>query len=109
MDISRWALHMKPSKARCQDAIAQILTNSRMCAGAPPDLSGYWYRQCVRKWGQVAGWVVRSLQDVVDDGVRAAYTNSENKLRASILADRPTHHLNTRDALCSFRRDGSGQ
>ena len=37
------------------------------------------------------------MQDVVDEGVRRAYLNPENKLRASILADPAFTRRNTRD------------
>src|ERR1700754_4383554 len=39
----------------------------------------------------------RSMQDVVDEGVRRAYLNPENKLRASVLADPAFTRRNTRD------------
>ena len=39
----------------------------------------------------------RSLQEVIDEGVRRAYLHPENKLRASILADPAFTRVNTKD------------
>jgi fumarate hydratase, class I len=82
-----------------KDAIAQILTNSRMCAeGHRPICQDTGIVTVFVKWGQ--GCVLesaRSLQDVVDEGVRRAYLLPENKLRASILADPAFTRVNTRD------------
>jgi fumarate hydratase class I len=39
----------------------------------------------------------RSLQEVVDEGVRRAYLHPENKLRASILKDPAFSRVNTKD------------
>ncbi|MFM9852994.1 MAG: fumarate hydratase, partial [Sphingomonadaceae bacterium] len=82
-----------------KDAIAQILTNSRMCAeGHRPICQDTGIVTVFVKWGQ--GCLLdspRSLQEVVDDGVRKAYLNPENKLRASILADPAFTRVNTRD------------
>ena len=50
------------------------------------------------KWGQDCRLeATRSLQDVVDEGVRRAYLHPENKLRASVLADPAFTRRNTRD------------
>src|SRR5579863_7034602 len=72
-----------------KDAIAQILTNSRMCAeGHRPICQDTGIVNVFIEWGQECRLESnRSLQEVVDDGVRRAYTNAENKLRASVLAD----------------------
>jgi fumarate hydratase, class I len=82
-----------------KDAIAQILTNSRMCAeGHRPICQDTGIVTVIIKWGQhcvLEG--DRSLQEVVDDGVRKAYLLPENKLRASILADPAFTRVNTRD------------
>src|SRR6187399_1235124 len=75
--------------AAAKDAIAQILTNSRMCAeGHRPLCQDTGIVNVFVKWGQDCRLESnKSLQDVVDEGVRRAYLNPENKLRASILAD----------------------
>ena len=50
------------------------------------------------KWGQDCRLGSEmSLQDVVDEGVRRAYNNPENKLRASILTDPAFTRRNTKD------------
>jgi fumarate hydratase, class I len=82
-----------------KDAIAQILTNSRMCAeGHRPICQDTGIVTVIIKWGQecVLG-SKRSLQEVVDEGVRKAYLLPENKLRASIVADPAFTRVNTRD------------
>ncbi len=82
-----------------KDAIAQILTNSRMCAeGHRPICQDTGIVNVFVKWGQDCRLgSSRSLQDVVDDGVRRAYNDPENKLRASVLADPAFTRRNTRD------------
>ncbi len=82
-----------------KDAIAQILTNSRMCAeGHRPICQDTGIVNVFVKWGQDCRLASdRSLQEVIDDGVRKAYTNPDNKLRASILADPAFTRRNTRD------------
>ncbi len=82
-----------------KDAIAQILTNSRMCAeGHRPICQDTGIVNVFIEWGQDCRLESdKSLQDVVDEGVRRAYNNPENKLRASILADPAFTRRNTRD------------
>ena len=82
-----------------KDAIAQILTNSRMCAeGHRPLCQDTGIVNVFIQWGQECRLEsTRSLQDVVDDGVRRAYLNPENKLRASVLADPAFTRRNTKD------------
>jgi fumarate hydratase, class I len=82
-----------------KDAIAQILTNSRMCAeGHRPICQDTGIVNVFVKWGHECRLEsARSLQDVVDEGVRRAYNHPENKLRASVLADPAFTRRNTRD------------
>ena len=82
-----------------KDAIAQILTNSRMCAeGHRPICQDTGIVNVFVKWGMDCRLdSERSLQDVVDEGVRQAYNHPDNKLRASILADPAFTRRNTRD------------
>ena len=82
-----------------KDAIAQILTNSRMCAeGHRPICQDTGIVNVFVKWGQECRLASsRSLQEVVDEGVRRAYTHPDNKLRASVLADPAFTRRNTRD------------
>ncbi|WP_298198717.1 fumarate hydratase [Novosphingobium sp.] len=82
-----------------KDAIAQILTNSRMCAeGHRPICQDTGIVNVFIAWGQECRLEsTRSLQEVVDEGVRRAYLNADNKLRASVLADPAFTRRNTRD------------
>ena len=82
-----------------KDAIAQILTNSRMCAeGHRPICQDTGIVNVFIKWGQGCRLESdRDLQDVVDEGARRAYNLPENKLRASVLADPAFTRRNTRD------------
>ena len=83
-----------------KDAIAQILTNSRMCAeGHRPICQDTGIVTVFVAWGQNCRLAdgSRSLQAVIDEGVRLAYRNPENPLRASILADPAFTRRNTKD------------
>ncbi len=72
-----------------KDAIAQILTNSRMCAeGHRPLCQDTGIVNVFLKVGMDVRWESKlSLADMVNEGVRRAYNNPDNKLRASVLAD----------------------
>src|ERR1700709_966741 len=63
-----------------KDAIAQILTNSRMCAeGHRPICQDTGIVTVFIKWGQKCVLDSEmSLQEVVDEGVRRAYLHPEN-------------------------------
>ena len=82
-----------------KDAIAQILTNSRMSAeGHRPICQDTGIVNVFIDWGQDCRLESkRALQDVVDEGVRRAYNHPDNKLRASVLADPAFTRRNTRD------------
>ncbi|APG63378.1 fumarate hydratase [Sphingorhabdus lutea] len=82
-----------------KDAMAQILTNSRMCAeGHRPICQDTGIVNVFIKWGQNCRLESdKSLQEVVDEGVRRAYLHAENKLRASVLADPAFTRRNTKD------------
>ena len=82
-----------------KDAIAQILTNSRMCAeGHRPICQDTGIVNVFLEWGQECRLEsTRALQEVVDDGVRRAYHNADNRLRASVLADPAFTRRNTKD------------
>jgi len=82
-----------------KDAIAQLLTNSRMCAeGKRPICQDTGISVVFLKVGMDARWDTRhSLQEMVDEGVRRAYLDADNKLRASILLDPAGARKNTRD------------
>ncbi|UHL65782.1 fumarate hydratase [Paralcaligenes sp. KSB-10] len=82
-----------------KDAIAQILTNSRMCAeGHRPICQDTGVVNVFLKIGMNARLdTQRSLQELCDEGVRQGYTNPDNPLRASILDDPLFARKNTRD------------
>ena len=82
-----------------KDAIAQILTNSRMCAeGHRPICQDTGIVNVFLEWGQECRLgSARALQEVVDEGVRRAYLDPDNKLRASVLADPAFTRRNTKD------------
>jgi fumarate hydratase class I len=82
-----------------KDAIAQILTNSRLCAeGRRPLCQDTGIVNVFVKAGINARWdTARSLQDLVDEGVRRGYGLAENRLRASIVADPLFARKNTGD------------
>ena len=73
-----------------KDAIAQILTNSRMCAeGHRPICQDTGIVVAFLKVGMDVQWegVTMSVTDMVNEGVRRAYLDPDNRLRASIVAD----------------------
>ena len=88
----------EPSKS-AKDAIAQILINSRMSAEG--------HRPLCQDTGIVVGFVKigaearidskRPLQELFDEGIRRAYQNQTNPLRASIVSDPAGKRKNTRD------------
>jgi len=83
-----------------RDAIAQILTNSRMCAeGKRPVCQDTGIVVAFVKVGMDVRWdsTARGVVDMVNEGVRRAYLNADNTLRASIVADPAGKRSNTRD------------
>ncbi len=82
-----------------KDAIAQILVNSRMCAeGHRPLCQDTGIAVVFLKVGMNVRWdASQSVQEMVDEGVRRAYLNPDNKLRASVLADPAGARKNTKD------------
>ncbi|HZP89149.1 MAG TPA: fumarate hydratase [Burkholderiales bacterium] len=82
-----------------RDAIAQILTNSRMCAvGRRPICQDTGIVVAFVKIGMNVRWdATMSVADMINDGVRRGYTNPDNVLRASIVADPAGARKNTRD------------
>jgi fumarate hydratase, class I len=83
-----------------KDAIAQILTNSRMCAeGKRPICQDTGIVNVFLKIGMDVRFegFSGSIEDAVNQGVREAYLNSDNKLRGSVLADPIFERKNTKD------------
>jgi fumarate hydratase class I len=83
-----------------KDAIAQILTNSRMCAeGHRPICQDTGIVVVFVKVGMNVRWAdaTMSVTDMINEGVRRAYLDQDNKLRASILRDPAGKRANTGD------------
>ncbi|WP_331345360.1 fumarate hydratase [Cellvibrio sp. UBA7661] len=82
-----------------KDAMAQILINSRMCAmGHRPICQDTGIVTVFVTVGMDVQWDAQmSLTDMVNEGVRRAYNNPDNVLRASILADPDGARKNTGD------------
>src|SRR2546421_8669859 len=82
-----------------KDAIAQILHNSRMCAeGHRPICQDTGIVNAFLKVGMEVRWESkRSPVELVDEGVRRAYTHPDNPLRASIVDDPLFARRNTGD------------
>jgi fumarate hydratase class I len=83
-----------------KDAIAQILTNSRMCAtGHRPICQDTGIVNVFLKIGMDVRFegFAGSIEDAVNEGVRQGYLNADNKLRGSILADAIFERRNTKD------------
>ena len=83
-----------------KDAIAQILTNSKMCAeGKRPICQDTGIVNVFLKIGMDVRWggFSGSIEDAVNEGVRRAYNNADNPLRASIVADPHFERKNTKD------------
>jgi fumarate hydratase, class I len=85
--------------AAARDAIAQILTNSRMCAeGHRPICQDTGIVVVFLKVGMDVRWdAALSVDEMVNEGVRRAYLDPDNKLRASILSDPAGKRKNTGD------------
>jgi len=82
-----------------RDAMAQILVNSRMCAeGHRPICQDTGIVTIFLKIGMEVRWdSTLTVQEMCDEGVRRAYLDPDNTLRASILADPAGARKNTRD------------
>ncbi len=82
-----------------KDAIAQILTNSRMCAeGKRPLCQDTGIVVAFVQVGMQVQWdATLDIESMVNEGVRRAYLLPENKLRASIVSDPAGLRGNTKD------------
>jgi fumarate hydratase class I len=89
--------HEKSQAAK--DAMAQILINSRMAAmGQRPICQDTGIVTVFLKIGMECRFEQDStIQEMVDAGVRQAYTNADNPLRASVVADPAGKRTNTKD------------
>jgi fumarate hydratase class I len=83
-----------------KDAIAQILTNSKMCAeGRRPICQDTGIVNVFLKIGMDVRFegFPGSLEDAINEGVRRGYLDPDNTLRASIVADPQFERKNTKD------------
>jgi len=82
-----------------KDAIAQILTNSRMCAeGHRPVCQDTGIVNVFLKIGMGVRFDFdSSFDDAINEGVRRAYMDPDNKLRASVLDESDFGRKNTKD------------
>ncbi len=83
-----------------KDAIAQILTNSKMCAeGRRPICQDTGIVNVFLEIGMDVRFegFAGSIEDAVDEGVRRGYLDPDNTLRASVLADPIFERKNTQD------------
>ncbi|MDF3917394.1 fumarate hydratase [Salinicola salarius] len=93
------AAYQREENPAARDAIAQILINSRMCAtGHRPICQDTGIVTVFVHVGMNVRWEAdMSLDDMVNEGVRRAYTLPDNVLRASVLADPDGKRQNTGD------------
>jgi len=83
-----------------KDAIAQILTNSKMSAtGRRPICQDTGIVNVFLKVGMDVRFVgfSGSLEDAINEGVRKGYNHPDNMLRASVVADPQFARKNTKD------------
>ena len=93
------AYRMEESPA-AKDAMAQILTNSRLCAlGKRPICQDTGIVVAFVRVGMAVRWAdaTLSVAEMVNAGVRKAYLLPDNVLRASIVADPAGRRKNTGD------------
>ncbi|RUM85480.1 MAG: fumarate hydratase [Candidatus Thioglobus sp.] len=89
----------KETHQSAKNAIAQILINSKMAAlGQRPMCQDTGIVNVFVEVGMDVIWEAElSLEDMINEGVRRAYTNPENPLRASIVEDPLFSRMNTKD------------
>jgi fumarate hydratase class I len=90
----------REESAAAKDAIAQILTNSKMCAeGKRPICQDTGIVNVFLKIGMDVRFegFAGSIEDAVNEGVRRGYLNPDNLLRASVLGDPLFDRKNTKD------------
>jgi fumarate hydratase, class I len=99
----------REQSAAAKDAIAQILTNSRMCAeGRRPICQDTGIVNVFLEIGMDCRFedFPDGIEEAVNAGVRKGYLNPDNKLRASVLDDPLFARKNTKDntpAVISMR------
>jgi len=93
------AAYEREQSPAAKDAMAQILTNSRMCAeGHRPLCQDTGIVVAFVRVGMTVRWdASMDLVEMVNAGVRKAYQNPDNVLRASIVSDPAGKRKNTGD------------
>ncbi len=93
------AAYEREESQAAKDAMAQILINSRMCAeGRRPICQDTGIVTVFMKIGMDIQWEGdMSVADMINEGVRRAYNNPDNILRASIMSDPAGARKNTGD------------
>lgn len=91
--------YQREESPAAKDAMAQILINSRLCAmGHRPICQDTGIVTVFLKIGMNVQWQgSRSVEEMVNEGVRRAYKHPDNVLRASILSDPDGARKNTQD------------
>ncbi len=92
--------YQREQSQAAKDALAQILVNSRMCAqGHRPICQDTGIVTVFIRIGMGVRWedTTMSVADMINEGVRRAYTHADNVLRPSILADPAGARKNTGD------------
>ena len=91
--------YQREESPAARDAMAQILINSRLCAeGKRPICQDTGIVTVFLRIGMGIHWEGdMSVSDMINEGVRRAYLNTDNVLRASILADPAGARKNTKD------------
>ena len=88
----------REQSAAAKDAIAQILTNSRMCAeGHRPICQDTGIVNVFVKIGMQVRFDFSDFEETINEGVRRAYMDPDNRLRASVLDESDFGRKNTRD------------
>lgn len=92
----------REQSAAAKDAMAQILTNSKMAAfGHRPICQDTGIVNVFLKIGMDVRFegfpAEQSLEDAINEGVRRGYLNPDNTLRASVVADPLFARKNTKD------------
>jgi fumarate hydratase class I len=88
----------REQSAAAKDAIAQILTNSRMCAeGHRPICQDTGIVNVFARIGMSVRFDFDDFEGAINEGVRRAYLDPDNKLRASVLDESDFGRRNTKD------------
>lgn len=93
------AAYQAEESPAAKDAMAQILVNSRMCAeDQRPICQDTGMAVVFLRVGMDVRWEAElGIQEMVDEGVRRAYTHPDNVLRASIVSPPIGERKNTQD------------